>query len=328
MNSLESFWHATADFWGQITDVRVSALLIAVGFTLANLLLRASAWRIILQAAYPEGRVRWRSITGAYLAGVGINAIVPARGGDVMKIYLAHRSMPKAAYTTITSSLLAETLVDIVVGPALLIAAYLTGRIPNLPALGHLAAFEWSFFAAHARWFMLGLAVALILLGVFFTYVERHVVAFWDRVRLGLAILTTPRRYFRTVVPLQLLGWCCRIAAMYWFLAAFRVPAGVVERRARALGTERLDTAAADARRRGHPAGAPGIHVPRCGRDQQCARVQCRHAVRDHTDQRDRRRARNLVHAAPAAVEGPPRGRRFRRGPRIAGFGRSSVHAR
>jgi uncharacterized protein (TIRG00374 family) len=228
VNSLESFWRATADFWDQITDVRVSALVIAVAFTLANLVLRASAWRIILQAGYPEGRVRWRSILGAYLAGVGINSIVPARGGDVMKVYLAHRSMPKAAYTTITSSLLAETLIDTVVGPALLIAAYLTGRIPHLPALGHLAAFEWSFFASHARWFMLVVAVLLILLGVFFTYVERHVAAFWSRVRLGLAILATPRRYFRTVVPLQLLGWCCRIAAMYWFLVAFRVPAGVV----------------------------------------------------------------------------------------------------
>jgi uncharacterized protein (TIRG00374 family) len=228
VNSLQSFWHATTDFWSQITDVRFSALLIAVGLTLANLTLRASAWRIILQAGYPEGRVRWRSILGAYLAGVGVNSIVPARGGDVMKVYLAHRSMPKAAYTTITSSLLAETLVDVVIGPALLIAAYLTGRIPHLPALGHLAAFEWSFFASHARWFMLGVAVILILLGVFFTYVERHVVAFWERVRLGLAILTTPRRYFRTVVPLQLLGWCCRIAAMYWFLTAFHVPAGVV----------------------------------------------------------------------------------------------------
>jgi uncharacterized protein (TIRG00374 family) len=228
VNSLQSFWHATTDFWAQITDVRGSALLIAVGFTLANLILRASAWRIILQAGYPEGRVRWRSIVGAYLAGVGLNAILPARGGDVMKVYLAHRSMPKAAYTTITSSLLAETLVDVVIGPALLIAAYLTGRIPHLPALGRLAAFEWSFFASHARWFMLAVAVLLILLGVFFTYVERHVVAFWERVRLGLVILTTPRRYFRTVVPLQLLGWCCRIGAMYWFLAAFRVPAGVV----------------------------------------------------------------------------------------------------
>jgi uncharacterized membrane protein YbhN (UPF0104 family) len=158
-----------------------------------------------------------------------VNSILPARGGDVMKVYLTHRAMPKAAYTTITSSLLAETLVDVFIGPILLLAAYLTGRIPHLPALGNLAAFEWSFFAAHARWFLLVVAILLILLGVFFTYVERHVVAFWDRVRLGLAILTTPRRYFRTVVPLQLAGWCCRIGAMYWFLAAFHVPASVVD---------------------------------------------------------------------------------------------------
>jgi len=228
VNSLRSFWQAATDFGQHITDVRLDALLIAVGFTLANLILRASAWRLILQAGYSE-RVRWRSIVGAYLAGAGVNSILPARGGDVMKIYLAHRAMPKAAYTTITSSLLAETLVDVFIGPALLIAAYLTGRIPHLPALGHLAAFEWSFFAANARWFMLAVAVLLILLGVFFTYVERHVVAFWSRVRLGLIILTTPRRYFRTVVPLQLAGWCCRIGAMYWFLVAFHVPAGVVD---------------------------------------------------------------------------------------------------
>ena len=57
----------------------------------------------------------------------------------------------------------------------------------------------------------------------------REVDAFWSRVRLGLIILTTPRRYFRTVVPLQLAGWCCRIGAMYWFLLAFHVPAGVVD---------------------------------------------------------------------------------------------------
>jgi uncharacterized protein (TIRG00374 family) len=227
VNSLQSFWRATTDFGSNLADVRLQALAIAVAFTLANLILRASAWRVILQAGYPEGRVRWRSIVGAYLAGAGVNSILPARGGDVMKIYLAHRAMPKAAYTTITSSMLAETLVDVFIGPILLVAAYLTGRIPHLPALGHLAAFEWSFFAAHARWFLLVVAILLILLGVFFTYVERHVVAFWERVRLGLAILTTPRRYFRTVVPLQLAGWCCRIGAMYWFLAAFHIPASV-----------------------------------------------------------------------------------------------------
>ena len=84
--------------------------------------------------------------------------------------------MPGAAYTTITSSLLAETLADTVIGPLVLLAAYASGRIPHLPALGHLAAFEWSFFASHAQWFALVLAAILILTGVFFTYLEHHVV--------------------------------------------------------------------------------------------------------------------------------------------------------
>ena len=229
MSSLHAFWNATVDFWDGLAQVHWQLLALAVAFYLGNLVLRATAWRTILQAAYPQGRVRWRSILGAYLAGVGTNAIVPARGGDVIKVYLAHRAMPGAAYTTITSSLLAETLADSVIGPLILISAYASGRIPHLPALGHLAAFEWSFFASHLQWFALLLAAVLILAGVFFTYLERHVVAFWARVSLGLAILRMPRRYVRRVLPLQLVGWGCRAAAMYFFLDAFRIPAGVVD---------------------------------------------------------------------------------------------------
>ncbi len=229
MSSLESFWDATVAFWDDLARVHWSILLIAVACYVANLVLRATAWRTILQAAYPEGRVRWRSILAAYLAGVGTNAVVPARGGDVMKVYLAHRAMPGAAYTTITSSLLAETLLDMFIGPLVLLAAYFDGKIPHLPALGHLAAFEWSFFASHAQWFALVLAAILILAGVFFTYLEHHVVSFWSRVSLGLAILRTPRRYLRRVVPLQLVGWVMRALAMYFFLRAFRIPAGLLD---------------------------------------------------------------------------------------------------
>ena len=140
-------------------------------------------------------RVRWRSITGAYLAGAGVNAIVPARGGDVTKIYLAHRSIPGSAYTTVTSSLIAETLIDLLIGPLLLLAAYSTGRLPHLPAIGQLPAFEWSFMEAHGRVFVLLLAAILITAGVFFTYIEHHVNSFWSRIADGVAILRTPRRY-------------------------------------------------------------------------------------------------------------------------------------
>ena len=54
-------------------------------------------------------------------------------------------------------------------------------------------------------------------------------VSFWARVSLGLAILRTPRRYFRRVVSLQLAGWCLRALAMYFFLQAFRIPADLID---------------------------------------------------------------------------------------------------
>lgn len=229
VGSLHAFWHSTTVFANRVVDVRLEILLIALLFLFANLLLRATAWRTILQAAYPQGRVRWRSIAAAYLAGVGVNALIPARAGDVTRVYMAHRAMPGAAYTTITSSLVCETLLDMVIGPLLLISALAAGRLPSLGAWGHLSAFESSFLAAHGRWFALGLAIALIGLGVFFGWVEHRVASFWRRVSDGFAIVRTPRRWGARVLVPQALGWCCKAAAMYEFLQAFSIPSSGID---------------------------------------------------------------------------------------------------
>lgn len=228
MHSLQSFWNAAGAFGDHIADVGFGALAIGLAFHMANLLLRSFAWRNILVAAFPGIRVPRRSVTGAYLAGVGVNAVLPARGGDVMKVYLVHRSMPGAAYTTIVSSLLAETLFDAVLGPILLLWAASRGAIPYGTNLSSgLNAFEWTLFADHAEAFVLGLAVALILAGVFLGWIEHHVTRFWDGVRHGLVILTMPRRYLRQVVSLQALGWICRLLAMVFYLKAFHIPASL-----------------------------------------------------------------------------------------------------
>jgi uncharacterized protein (TIRG00374 family) len=227
VDSLSSFWHAVVAFGDGIAAVQWQALLIALGCHVANLVLRSRAWRNILAYAHPGVRVRWRSILGAYLAGVGLNSVVPARGGDVMKLYLAHRSIPGSSYATIASSLLTETLFDTLIGPLVLLYAYSAGGIPKLPSLPGLGAFEWSFFAAHARVFLFVLAVLLIGVAVCFGWLEHHVTSFWSRIRAGLAILAEPRRYLRQVVSYQAVGWCFRLAAMYWFLVAFNIPASV-----------------------------------------------------------------------------------------------------
>jgi uncharacterized membrane protein YbhN (UPF0104 family) len=228
VDSVRAFLDATSAFGGELSDVGFKALLIALLLHFANLVLRATAWRNILQAAHPQERIRWRTVTGAYLAGVGINSILPARGGDVMKVYLVHRSVPDTPYTTITASLLAETLFDIFIGSILLIWAFSAGAIPGTPDLSKgLGAFELTFFADHGKALAVVLAVALIALAFGFTWIEGHVNRFWDRVSDGLAILRTPNLYLRRVVVFQALGWACRAAAMFAFLQAFHIPADV-----------------------------------------------------------------------------------------------------
>jgi uncharacterized protein (TIRG00374 family) len=226
VDSIRAFWDATSAFGSELSNVGFQALLLAIAFHLTNLTLRATAWRNILAAAHPQHRIRWRTVTGAYFSGIGVNSVVPARGGDVMKIYLVHRTVPDTPYTTITASLLAETLFDLFVGSFLLIWAFSAGVIPGTPALSKgLGAFEFSFFAGHTKLFAIALAVALIALAIGFTWIERHVTRFWDRVKDGLAILRTPRAYLTRVVTLQATGWVCRAAAMFYFLEAFNIPA-------------------------------------------------------------------------------------------------------
>src|SRR5665647_2798495 len=98
--------------------------------------LRAIAWtparRNILAAAYPETRVRWRSVFGAYVAGAGVNAIVPVRGGDLLKLSIVKRRIEGATYATLASSLLVETIVDAVLSGLLLLWALQQHILPGV----------------------------------------------------------------------------------------------------------------------------------------------------------------------------------------------------
>jgi hypothetical protein len=71
-------------FFHNLAEVHWVPLGIALGFQLARLVVRVPAWRNIIRAAYPDIFVPRRTVLGAYLAGVGVNAVIPARGGDVL----------------------------------------------------------------------------------------------------------------------------------------------------------------------------------------------------------------------------------------------------
>ena len=104
MESLRGLWNAIEAFADSLASVSFGALFVATLFHFANLTLRTRAWTTILQAAYPRQRVRWPDVFGAYCAGVGVNGIVPARGGDAIMTAPTARPSPTSPWATPTGA--------------------------------------------------------------------------------------------------------------------------------------------------------------------------------------------------------------------------------
>jgi uncharacterized membrane protein YbhN (UPF0104 family) len=224
---MSEFFHALGVFFDELASVGWVALAIALGLHFAKVVVRTFAWRNILRAAYPEARVPWSPVLGAYVAGVGVNSIVPGRGGDLVKLYLVRRRLPETTYTALGSTLVAETLLDMVLATLIFLWALTQGVLPSLHVLPSLPSFDWGWLFQSPK--VTAIVAGLLTLGVLWLalWAERHVESFKQRVGQGLAILRDRPRYFREVASWQLLSWGFRIASLYWFLRAFHVHATV-----------------------------------------------------------------------------------------------------
>jgi uncharacterized membrane protein YbhN (UPF0104 family) len=220
-----AFFHAVGVFFHHLAAVRWEALALALACQVAKLLLRAVAWRAIVQAAYPDRKVRYWDAFGAYVAGGGVNAIVPARGGDLVKLYLIRQRVPDSAYATLAPTLLVETIFDFFVSGALLVWALTLGVLPTHEVYARLPTVDWKFFLRHERLTAILLGALAILLLIGLVWARLRLRAFWERVGRGFAILhDRPRFVTRVIVP-QALSWCFRLATIFFFLRAFRVQA-------------------------------------------------------------------------------------------------------
>lgn len=227
MCPVHAFLQGTRSFFEHLAAVDFRALVVACAFQALRLVVRTRAWRNIIQAAYPDRRVGWGGVLGAYLGGVGLNAITPARGGDVLKLFLVKRRVERSTYPTLAATLLVETLFDALVGLALLVWAAHLGVLPSLSALPRLPNIDWRWPLKHPRAAEIGGLVLVIAVIMFLAWATRHVRAFWRRVAQGFAIVRDPRAYALRVVTWQALSWALRFASVYWMLRAFHVPATV-----------------------------------------------------------------------------------------------------
>ena len=222
-NSFDSFRHGAQEFFHRLADIGWPAMAIALGFYLAHLLARSRAWRNVLQAAYPDHKVPFSRIVAAYLAGAGLNSIIPARVGDAVKIFLAKRSIRGSSYPTVVSSFFVGSVFDTSAGILVFVYALTQGLLPQPPELPDLPAFDIAFWAEHPSLLLFTVTALGIAVILTFALLARRVEAFWDRVKQGAIVLTDIGLYLRTVASWQALGWLFRFLSFWFFLDAFHI---------------------------------------------------------------------------------------------------------
>jgi len=214
---------AIAAFWDYLASVRPLPLAIAIACHIAKTMCTSRAWRNVLAAAYPEVRVRWPAIYAAYIAGVGVNAIFPARAGDVVRLTMAHRAVKGSTYTTLVSSSVVLAIVDSACAVALFVWAVTQGVFPSFDALPSLPSFDFAWFLDHPRVSQVLLVIAVFGLIALAIWIRSNVAEFRSRVGQAFTILHSPARWLRTVVTWQLADWALRLTTIWFMLAAFGI---------------------------------------------------------------------------------------------------------
>ena len=229
IHQIQSLLDAAGQALGLLLDGAVSINLwwIAAGVVLYELaqVLRTRGWFNILRGAYPNASsLRARDVACAYLAGAGLNAVLPARSGDVFKLFMVHRELPSSRYSTLAATFLPETLFESFCGAALVIWALAHGFLPVPLGPGDLPELDVSFVIVHP---IISAAAALtaglgaLLLVRWLHARARHLLAHFRR---GFAILGSPRGFVLGVASWQALARLIRLAGLACFMAAMGLP--------------------------------------------------------------------------------------------------------
>jgi uncharacterized membrane protein YbhN (UPF0104 family) len=222
---IHSVFHAVGVFFGHLASVEWKWVGLAVGLHVCKLVCASRAWRNIVKAAYPRSRVPWPQMFGAYVAGTGVNAIIPARGGDAVKLFLAKRQIEDATYTTLVATVLLQTLFDMVIATCFILWALTQGALPSISVLPDLPSLDYGWAFRHPTIGLILFVALLLFGGLLLVWIAERIEDFRERVAQGFSAFSDRSYYVWRVVPFQLADWSLRLVAVFCFLHAFGVPA-------------------------------------------------------------------------------------------------------
>jgi uncharacterized membrane protein YbhN (UPF0104 family) len=212
---MTGLWEDATAVLARFGELDARLLLLALALHVTNHVLRSVAWRNVLAAAYPAKRIPVLAVASAYALGVAVNAVLPARGGDAVKIALVRARVEGSSVATIAASMSVVVLFDLVAATVLVVTVCATGALPFVPRLPDVGAAAW----------IVAAGVLAGLAGLAFALGRRRLGRLWADIRLAGAVLRTPARYFVRVALVQAGAWLCRIGVVVCLLAAFGLAA-------------------------------------------------------------------------------------------------------
>lgn len=206
-------------------EVHIVWLVVGTVLSLAAQIVRVRGWHAIIRAAYPEADgLRQRDTAQAYLAGAGLNGVIPARGGDVVKLALVHRRMPEASYATLAATFVPETVFETVFGTGLVIWALSQGFLPVPATPGEIPSLDVSFVLAHPVISAVAAAAIAAIGYLVVRFVRRRATDLAARFKQGFAIFGSPRNFVTQVASWQALSRVIRLGSLAAFMHAFALP--------------------------------------------------------------------------------------------------------
>ncbi|MHB8059835.1 MAG: lysylphosphatidylglycerol synthase transmembrane domain-containing protein [Gaiellaceae bacterium] len=225
--SIHAILRGVRVFFDHLADVNLDYLGVVIALQVVKIGCAAKAWQNSVVAAYPGKRVRFPTVFGAFSAGTAVGTVIPAHGGDAVRIVMVKRRVPTSTYTTITSTLLVRAPFDTLMALLFFLFLLQQGVLPGRSLLPHRPAFDFSWFFGHPKEAIIIVCTIVLVLTILLLWAWVRISEFKQRVRQGINGLLDWRFYLRRIFPWQLSDWVLRIAIVFFALRAFNMPATV-----------------------------------------------------------------------------------------------------
>ena len=207
--------------WHAFDAVRWDWVAVAIGLNLLSVVVRAFAWRTVINQAMEPPHPRYPLVFSAFSVGLFANAVLPGRIGELARVAVLTRKLrlqgrADGTWAALVGTVFAHRLFDLVPTVGLILYVLLTAKIPHwaisslvvVGAIGlGLFAFAFASARSHDKSVLedLGPIRRLVEMG-------RH----------GLGVLHAPGPA-AVAAFFQCCGWLCQFFAVYTAMRAFDI---------------------------------------------------------------------------------------------------------